>query len=204
MINIPVKIQGLERRRRSIGLLHMVAGFFLIANADRVYKLYAQNGYLPLVPLILAAVLSLLYGFFRKRLDPTSKYNFSIRLLQAIVFLGYALAFVLSGYSDRSFGLGLWVVIAMMLAFAEKVALQEQHVVFTNKGFGFPAGYRQKQVAWPAVADVTLRPDFLTIHYKDNRFLQFELAQPLTHEKINSLQDFCRRQTGSAAAAGQV
>ena len=202
MINIPVKIPGLERRRRSVGLLHMVAGFFLIANADRVYKLYAQNSYLPLVPLILVAIISLLYGVFRSRWDVTSKYNFSLRLLQAATFFGYALTFILSGFSDRSFGLGLWVAIAVMLAFSERIALQEQHVVFTDKGFGFPAGYRQKQVSWPAVADVTLRPDFLTIHYKDNRFLQFELAQPLSPEKINSLQDFCRRQTGSAAAAG--
>lgn len=204
MINIPVKIPGLDRRRRSVGLLHMVAGFFLVANADRVYKLNGQNGYLTLLPLVLLAVISLLYGFFRKRWDPASKFNFGLRLLQAGVFLGYALALVLSGNSDRSFGLGLWVIIALMLAFSERVALQEQQVVFSARGFGFPAGYRQKQVAWPAVADVTLRPDFLTIHYKDNRFLQFELTQPLSPEKVNSLQDFCRRHTDSTAAAGQV
>jgi hypothetical protein len=204
MINISVKVPGLYRRRRSINLLHLVAGLFLIANANKIYNLWGQKGYLPLVPLGVAALISLLYGAFRKKLDPQATFNFSVRLLQAFIFSGYALAFLMSGYGGSSIGLFLWFFIAVLLAFLERVALQEQNVVFTGSGFSFPAGYKQKKVAWLAVADVTLRPDFLTIHYRNNRFLQFELLRPVTNAEIEQLQDFCRRHTGGAAAAGQV
>lgn len=200
MFQVPINIPGLEKRRRSIGLLHIVAGFFLIANAENVYRVLALRSYLPLLPLFGVALASLLYGFFRRKLDPDSKYNFWLRLLQTVTFLSLAMAMSGASQTGKSIGLFLWVLISGMLAFTERIALQQQKLAFTQAGFAFPNGYTNKKVPWSAVSDVTVRPDFLTIHYPDNRFLQFELKQPLPDTQVAEMQEFCRRHI----AAGQA
>ncbi|OLY92895.1 hypothetical protein SAMN05444008_11984 [Cnuella takakiae] len=200
MFEIPINIPGLEKRRRSIGLLHIVAGFFLIANAENVFRALALRSYAPLLPLFGVALISLVYGFIRKKLDPQSRYNFWLRLLQAVTFLSLAFAMAQAGNTGKSLGLFLWVVIAGGLAFTERIALQQQKLDFSEKGFAYPNGYTHKEVPWAAVADVTVRPDFLTIHYPDNRFLQFELKQPIDAGKVAEMQEFCRRQITSGKA----
>jgi hypothetical protein len=200
MFQIPINIPGLEKRRRSIGLLHIVAGFFLIANAENVFRALALRSYLPLIPLFVAALASLLYGFFRKKWDPTSQYNTWLRLLQAVTFLSLAIVMLQTNNTGKSLGLFLWVIISGMLAFTERIALQQQQLAFNQEGFAFPNGYTNKEVPWSAVADVTFRPDFLTIHYPDNRFLQFELKQPLGDAQVTEMQEFCRRQIAAGKA----
>lgn len=199
MFDIPIDINGLERRRKSIGLLHIVAGFFLLANAQTVFRVLALSSYVPLLPLFGVALVSLLYGGFRKKWDPAARYNFWLRLLQSVTFLGLAVAVAGAGQTGKSVGLFLWVLISGMLAFTERIALQQQKLAVTNAGLVYPNGYTHKEVPWSAVADVTVRPDILTIHYPDNRFLQFELKQPLCDAQVREMQEFCRRQI----AAGQ-
>lgn len=204
MINISVHIPGFDKRRRGIGMLHFAAGFFMFAIIRNVYVLIGRGSNLPLLPLIVVAVVSFAYGALRKKLDPAAKYNFGLRLIQFLIFLGYTLAFILSGNVDGSMGLMLWIVISGHLVVSERIALQEEAVQFAEKGIIFPANYRHKEIFWNAVAHVTLRPDFLTIHYRNNRYLQFELRQCPSDADIEQLQDFCHRQISNAAVASQV
>lgn len=203
MFSIPVQVPGLERRRKSIGLLHIIAGFFLVANASSLYRVLTPAHFWWLVPLYLLAIAAILYGSLRKRVDPSCRYNFPLRLLQAFGFLCLALAFTFGGTGATGIVLYLWVVIAGMLAFTEKMALQEPAVRIGTNGIDFPAGFSRKLVGWNAVADVTLRPDFLTLHYPDNRILQFELVQSLSAAETRNVQDFCRRHTAGVVAGGQ-
>lgn len=204
MVQIPIHIPGLEKRRRSIGLLHIVAGFFLLANAGSAYRLLGLQNWAVLVPLFAIALGSIVYGFARKKLDPASRYNFVVRLVQALTFLALALAFSQAGAGNKSLGLYMWVAIAAMLAFTEKIALQEPVIILQQQGLDFPNGFSRKNISWSAVADITLRSDFLTIHYPDNRFLQFELKQPLSGPEAQNVQDFCRRHLDQTSATGQA
>lgn len=200
MYQIPIQVPGLKRRRRSIGLLHLLAGFFLLANAQNVLRVLDLKSYWPLLPLFAVALASLFYGGFRRKLDPAARFNTPLRLLQLPTFLTLALVLAANGQTGKSVGLFLWVLISGMLALTERVALQPQQLSIHTQGIAYPSGYTFKNIPWSAVADITVRPDLLTIHYPDNRFLQLEPQQPLADAQVTQMQEFCRRQM----AAGQL
>lgn len=204
MIKISVQIPDFDKCRRGIGLLHLAAGLFMVASIRNVYALSSHNSNLFSLPLIIVAIFSVAYGALRKRWDKTAKYNFGLRLLQFFIFISYTVAFILSGNVDGSMGLMFWVVISGYLVVSERMALQEEAVRFTEEGITFPANYKYKEVPWNAISHVTLRPDFLTIHYRNNRYLQFELRQSPSGADIEHLQDFCHRQISNTTVAGQV
>ncbi|MDQ3682909.1 MAG: hypothetical protein M3352_07535, partial [Bacteroidota bacterium] len=71
MYKIPVKIEGIERRKRSTGLLHAIAGLFLVSNASTYFKHLNYSDFIFVLPFFIVWVASLVYGFFRLRIDPT-------------------------------------------------------------------------------------------------------------------------------------
>jgi hypothetical protein len=86
MYSITVKIEGIESRRRSAGLLHIVIGFFLIAKGADYYKYIGYKNFLPALPILLVASFSLFYGFFRTKLDETGRFNQWLRWIQVVTF----------------------------------------------------------------------------------------------------------------------
>ena len=108
MLNIPVKIEGIERRKRSTGLLHVVAGFFLIANAGTYNQLTHYEHLLVVVPVYLVALISLIYGFMRKRIDPNARYNHWVRLTQFLVFAVLGVLIINTGKTVTVLSLFLW------------------------------------------------------------------------------------------------
>ena len=86
MHRISIKIEGIERRKRSTGLLHIVAGLFLIANATEYHKQEAYENFFAVLPIFLVAAASLFYGFFRNKIDPHAQYNHWMRMLQFLMF----------------------------------------------------------------------------------------------------------------------
>src|SRR5688572_14012572 len=89
MYTVAVKIEGMERRRRTTGLIHIIIGFFLLLKSFDLYKLSDETTNLAIVLFLALAVVSLVYGFFRRRLDITAKHNAGLRLLQTVAFLSF-------------------------------------------------------------------------------------------------------------------
>lgn len=202
MIDIPIQIPGLARKQKSIGPLHVVAGFFLIANTETVYRVFNLQSHVALIPVYIVSALSLAYGLGRKKFDPAYKFNFPLRMLQALTFLLLAIAFVKAESIGKGTGLVLWVFIAGLLGFTEKIAVQKQVVQVSDSGINYPNGFGFKKIGWEELEDVTLRTDFLTLHYPGNKLLQFELEAPLPPAEMESVQDFC--QSHLAGIPGQA
>ena len=59
MHRIAIKIDGIERRKRSTGLFHVVAGLFLIANAVEFFKQSAYQNFFAVLPIFFIAVVLL-------------------------------------------------------------------------------------------------------------------------------------------------
>ncbi|RPD51380.1 hypothetical protein [Paracnuella aquatica] len=204
MFYIPVQLSGLDKRRKTIGLLHLVAGFFLIANSESAVLVLKYDRLADLAPLYFVAAVSLVYGFFRKKLDPSGKANLWIRLLQAITFLSLAIAFVQADNWGKAIPVLIWAALSAMLAFTDRVALQKPQLLVSTNGLSFPNGFGVKKLNWEQIESVTLRPDFLTLHLPANKFLQLELKEPLSPDAAEKLQDFCRRQIGKAAGRSPI
>ena len=76
MFSILVKIDGFLSRRRNAALLHVVLGFFLILKVFDWYSYSAYSNLLPMMPILIVAGLSLYYGFFRRKFDPSGTRRF--------------------------------------------------------------------------------------------------------------------------------
>lgn len=194
MFYIPVQLSGLEKRRKTIGLFHIVAGFFLVANSETAAVVLQLGRLSDLVPLYIVAAISLLYGAFRKKWDGSGKTNFWVRLLQTITFLSLGFAFIQAGNWGKALPVLIWAVLSAVLAFTDQVALKKPQLVVSTEGLSFPAGFGAKKLDWQQVESLTIRPDFLTLHLAANKFLQLELQEPLSAADAEKLQDFCRIQ----------
>ncbi len=86
MYTVAVKIEGLEKRRRSTALVHIIVGFFLLIKCIDLYKYLDEKSITPLLPFAFVGILSLIYGFFRKRIDISAKHNIALRFLQTVSF----------------------------------------------------------------------------------------------------------------------
>ena len=90
MHRIAIKIDGIERRKKSTGVFHVIAGLFLIANIAEYYKQTNYQSFLTVLPMYVIATTSLLYGLFRNRIDPHAQFNHWMRMLQFWYFLSLA------------------------------------------------------------------------------------------------------------------
>ncbi|HVE60434.1 MAG TPA: hypothetical protein VNA26_01350, partial [Chitinophagaceae bacterium] len=111
MYSIPLKIEGIERRKRSTGILHLIAGLFLITTAGDYYEHLNYEEFLNVLPVYMVCGVSLTYGFFRKRIDPSARFNHWVRMLQFITFAILAISF--TSFADRvtNIALFLWAIV---------------------------------------------------------------------------------------------
>ena len=56
MYTVAVKIEGLERRRRSTGLVHVIIGFFLLIKSLDLYKYLGEKSITPILLFVIVAV----------------------------------------------------------------------------------------------------------------------------------------------------
>jgi hypothetical protein len=188
MLNIPVKIEGIERRKRSTGLLHVVAGFFLIANAGTYNELTNYKDLLTITPIYLVALISLLYGFLRKRIDPNARYNQWIRLAQFLVFAVLGVVMINMGKTVTVLSLFLWVSVTILLLFTERKIFHDAALTLKEDGIHIPGYFKHHLLPWYLIEELILRQDYVTILRKDKKYVQLELLSaidPLEIEQIN-------------------
>src|SRR6476620_211052 len=138
MFTVAVKIEGMERRRRSTGLIHVIIGFFLLIKILDFYKYLGESSVTPIALFTSVAIVSLAYGFFRRRLDITAKHNAGIRLLQTISFLSFGILMYRLGKTVDYASLFIWAFLTLLLFFSERKIFQETLLTFTNEGISVP------------------------------------------------------------------
>src|SRR5215204_3561142 len=115
MHRIAIKIEGIERRKRSTGLFHIVAGLFLVANAAQFFKESNFRNIFSVFPIFLVGAGSLVYGLFRKKVDPNANFNHWIRVSQFLMFSILGVLMLQSKIEFRNISLLLWAAICIML-----------------------------------------------------------------------------------------
>jgi hypothetical protein len=192
MYTIPVKIEGIERRKKGTGLLHIAAGFLLLANAAMFLQLVKGNSFL-LIAVYVAAAVSLVYGSFRKKLDAAAKFNHWVRLLQILVFLSLALHLMYVAGTMQVVMLLFWAVACIPLLFTERKVFHDAGVIINPSGISIPGYFSNKTFPWSVVDDLVLRKDYITLHFPGNKFLQYEIAGDLTNSIVDSVNSYCKK-----------
>jgi hypothetical protein len=194
MYNVTVKIEGVESKRRSAGLLHIVVGFFLIAKSADYYRFLNYESFLPTLPFFAVAAISLFYGFFRRRVDIFAKYNFWLRLLQVVSFTVLGFAIMNLGRTIDYIGVFVFAFLCLLLLFSERRVFKETTIFFDETGVIIPGSYKDFLVKWEDLSEVVVREDFLTLFHVKKKYLQYQVMQDLSTLEVAKLNAFCREQ----------
>ena len=197
MYSVTVKIEAIEGRRRSAGLLHIVNGFFLVAKAADYFKYAEYTNFFAVVPTLLIGTLSLFYGFFRKRVDPFAHYNYGMRIIQVVAFAALVVMFIAIDRPADYIGISIFVVLSSILVFSEKKIFEETTIFFDENGIRIPGGYRDHMVPWSEVSNVVVREDFVTIFHVKQKYLQYQVIQDLSTLETAKMNAFCKEKIES-------
>jgi hypothetical protein len=198
MYSIAVRIEGIESRKRSAGVLHIVIGFFMIFNVSNYYRFTNYKHLWPVALILLVASISLFYGFFRRRMDLSARYNYWLRLVQVISFT--ILGFLVTATSRTSDYVGVFVfaLLSIVLMFSERRIFQETIIFLNDEGIKLPGYYTDHLVQWEEVSEVIVREDFLTIFHINKKYLQFQVMQDLSTLEVAKMNAFCKEKIDNA------
>ena len=194
MYSVTVKIDGIESKRRSAGLLHIVVGFFLIAKGADYFKYLEYETIVPVIPVFLVAGLSLFYGFFRRKVDIFARYNAAIRLIQVLTFLVLGIIVMQGGRTIDYIGMFIFAFLCFMLMITERKLFEETTIFFDESGIRIPGNYKDYLVKWDELTEVVVREDFLTFFHIKKKYLQYQVMQDLSTLEVAKLNAFCREQ----------
>jgi hypothetical protein len=194
MHRIAIKIDGIERRKKSTGLFHVVAGLFLLANTAEYYKESGFKNFFSVLPMLLVGLVSLIYGLFRKKLDPAASFNHWIRVSQFLMFSILGVLMLQSKIEFRNISLLLWAAICIMLLFTERKIFHDAFLLFSKNNITIPGYFSNKVIPWSVIENIVVRQDFVTIYYPGNRYMQYEMLTEVTDTDIKTINLFCQQQ----------
>lgn len=193
MYKIPVKIEGIEKRKRSTGLLHIVAGFFLIANGGTYFRHMNFENLGLVLPFYLVAAASLFYGFFRQRFDPLANFNHWVRLLQFLAFAALTIVFLNFSKAPQIIGLLLWAIITLFLMFTERKVFHDAHLLVKPDGIHVPDYLKNNVVPWAIIESFVVRTDYITILRRDQKYVQLEILHDISKQDIELINQFSKK-----------
>jgi hypothetical protein len=194
MYKVAVKIEGIERRKKSTGVLHILAALFLITATGTLVKYEAYSSYTQVVLLYAAALLSLTYGLFRKRIDPVAKQNHWVRLAQFVAFAVIGISLINKAGTVSIISYFLWAVVVVFLMFTERKVFHDTDILIKNEGIYIPGYFTNHQLPWHIISEFIIRQDFVTITRQNKSFVQLELLQKIEQQEINKINDFAADQ----------
>lgn len=193
MYSIAVKIDGIESRRRSAGILHVLIGFFIIFHASNYYHITHYRHFWSVAFLLLIASFSLFYGFFRRKIDLSASYNYWLRLIQLMSFTFLGIIMVQAGARPAGyFSVFVFALLCIILLFSEKRIFQETTIYIADKGITVPGYYHDHLIAWENLSEVIVREDFITLFHVKEKYLQFQVMQNLSTLEVAKMNAFCR------------
>jgi hypothetical protein len=196
MFSVTVKIEDIEKRRRSAGLLHILIGFFIIAKGADHYKYLDYLNIVPVLPVFAIGIISLIYGFFRRKFDLSAKYNYWLRLAQVVCFSFLGIVFMNLGRSIDYIGVLLFAGLSILLLFSERKIFQESTIFIDENGIRIPGLYKEHLVQWKDLTEVVVREDFITLFHVKKKYLQYQVMQDLSTLELAKINGFCKERIG--------
>lgn len=198
MLSIPVKIESIERRRRSISLLHVVAGFYLIGISTTYFGKLGYTNLIKVAPFFIVAIVSIAYGFFFKKKDKKGRYNHIIRSMQFGFFFGLGMQFYSFNASWTSFSLFIWAVVSFLLMISEKGLFNHPTIHLEDEGIKVPGLLNDNIIEWQLIETVVARPDYFTISRHDKKFIQLEMSADISISQLEEINSFSKQQIAAA------
>lgn len=193
MHKLSVNLDGIERRKRTTGVLHIAAGFYLLLKSVDYFGLEQYQYFWKVLPFFVAALASLLYGFLKKKWDPQTRWNQWVRLMQVCAFGLLAIRF-LPFDTFSVILLFVWAAGCLLLLFTERKVFQDAEMVFNRDGIFIPGYFSNRRLFWNNITDVVIRPDFVTIFEANDRFLQYEVLKKLSPAALDEIALYCKEQ----------
>jgi len=191
MYTVAVKIDGIENRRRSAGLLHVLIGFFMIFHASNYYHITDYKNFWPVAFTLLVASFSLFYGFFRRKIDLSAKYNFWLRVIQFASFLFLGILMINAG-SNNYLAVFIFAFLCFVLLFSEKKIFKEFDLTLDENGVTVPGYYKDTLVKWDELSEVVVREDFVTLFHIKEKYIQFQVMQDLSTLEVAKMNAYCK------------
>lgn len=196
---IPIRIEGIERRKKGTGLLHVIAGLLLVLSAGTYYRQLGYQNLPAVLPFYLAAVASLLYGFFRKRWDPLARFNHWMRMLQFLMFSILGIFMLKSKIEFQTVSLFIWAIVCIPLLFTERKIFHDAELRFETKNITIPGYFSNKVIPWSVIQSIVVRQDYVTIQYPGNKYAQYEVLSEISQSQIEQINQFCQQHVQQAA-----
>jgi len=194
MFNIPVRLDGVEKRKKSTGLFHIIAGFFLIGNAGSNLNQIGFKIIWPILPVYGVAMISIVYGIFRTKIDPHANYNLLVRSMQMITFLILGFVFLSFANTIAIVSLFLWSLIVFLLMRTEKKVFSRVEIRLTEEGILIPGFFSDHRLPWNLVQHFVVRKDYVTITRTNQHYVQLEVLKPFDDADINNMNAYSERQ----------
>jgi hypothetical protein len=204
MYKVAVKIEGIEKRKKSTGVLHVLAGLFLLIATGTLVKYEAFSGYTQVVLLYAAALLSFIYGLFRKRIDPVAKQNHWVRLAQFVAFAVIGISLLNKAGTVSIISYFLWAVVVVFLMFTERKVFHDTDILIKKEGIYIPGYFTNHQLPWHIISEFIIRQDFVTITRQNKTYVQLELLQKIEQQEINKINEFAANQITQQVAEVKV
>lgn len=192
MYTIAVKIDGIESRRKSAGLLHVLIGFFMIFHASNYYHITGYKNVWPVAIMLLVASFSLFYGFFRRKIDLSAKYNFWLRLVQLACFIVLGMLTLNANTGSAYLSVFIFAFLCLFLLFSEKKIFTESDLILSEEGVTVPGYYKDTLVKWEELSEVVVREDFVTLFHIRQKYIQFQVLQDLSTLEVAKMNAFCK------------
>lgn len=178
-LSVTIIAGSFERRRNNSGLLHAFTGFLLVLKTmEWLRKVPSHKQWIALI--FLAIGLSVVvFGLMGKRIFPARYNTWSKRffVLEGICFLALSILFIPSGKPvDFTFTIA-WTLLCGFFYYSEKRIENPAVITLRDSGVTIPGILQDRLIPWNEIESVVLRSDFITINKKNNKYLQFELAE---------------------------
>lgn len=189
----------MERRKRSTRLVHIVSGFYLLAIAANYFIQLEYRHLTNVLPFLLVAIASLLYGFYFKKWGAAARYNQWVRMGQSITF--FILSFIFFSLNRTLTGISvcLWASVEFFLMLTERQLFKPTTVAFFSEGIIIPGIILKRHIPWQLIEDVVARIDYLSIFLRNQKYLQLEVRDSINALDLDQINTYCKTQIAACA-----
>lgn len=189
---IPIFFEPFEKQKKAARLLHLLAGFLMIANAWGDFKQPTPALFFVVVQ-IAGALAAIVFAFIGKQFSARqSLINLVFRLAEAALLFYAAKYFFdmnlsMMGMLQIVGGIGL-----LLLFFTERKIYSPCFVRIDDKGIYTPDNIGERLIEWKNIDHLLVKNDFVSINTMQNQFIQFETGIVLSELEMDEINAYCR------------
>lgn len=189
---IPIFFEPFEKQKKAARLLHLLAGFLMIANAWGAFKNPTPNLFFIVVQ-IAAALVIISYAFSGKKWAANQNSSNGLMRLLAATVLFYASSYFFNiNDSLRSLLQVFGALGLLLLFFTERKIFKPCTVTIDEKGVHTPANLNDRLIEWKDVDNMLIKNDFVSINTVQNHFIQYETGALLSELQMDEMNAYCR------------